>query len=144
MPSTVARGSYYQSKTKRWLEAQGYVVEPLQLMAWIKTSQGLRPVKRDAFASDLLAVSVDRVLFVQAKGGTTWRSQIAAARTAFLKYPLACGCEQVIFGWSPRAREPEIIPVRRGPCAPETGVIVLPRQRRKAALPLFAEHRKVV
>ncbi len=141
MPSAAQKGAYYQSRSKKWLEAQGYVVEPLQFMAWIKTSQGLRPVKRDAFASDLLAVSQIDTWFVQVKGGVHWRSQRAAARTAFLGYPLSPNCSQVILGWAPRAREPEIEIVRVGPAAPEVWTAPPPARRRRKPLPLFEKPR---
>ena len=34
MPSAVAKGQYWQARSKRWLEAQHFVVEPLQLSGW--------------------------------------------------------------------------------------------------------------
>jgi|SRR5437899_9139222 len=138
MPSAVARGSYYQARSKKWLEAAGYVVGPLQLYGWIKTSDGLRPVKRDAFGADLLAVSRDLLVFVQCKGGESWRSGLAAARAAFARYPLAPSCAQWILGWSPGAREPDVIIVAVGPCDAQHPVVVPPRKKPKV-LPLFAQ-----
>ncbi len=141
MPSAAQKGAYYQSRSKKWLEAQGYVVEPLQLMAWINTGKGWRPIKRDAFASDLLAVSIERTVFAQIKGGESCRTQRAAARTAFLHYPLSAGAEQWLILWMPRAREPEVEVVRSGPCAPEVWTEP-PAPRRKAKkLPLFEKAR---
>jgi len=137
MPSAVAKGQYWQARSKRWLEAQHFVVEPLQLSGWIKTATGLRPIKRDAFASDLLAVSRRRTWFVQVRGGDSWRSQLASARAAFAKYPLGAGESQVILGWEPRAREPEVIIVATGPADAQHVTIVPPRRKPKA-LPLFA------
>jgi hypothetical protein len=137
MPSAVARGSYYQARTKKYLEALGYVVEPLQLYGWIKTPRGLRPIKRDAFGSDLLAVSTTQTLYVQVKGGETWRTGLAAARAAFARYPLGPSSQQVIIGWSRQAREPEVIVVATGPCQAQHPVIVPPRRKAKT-LPLFA------
>ena len=136
MPSAVATGSYYQHRTKVWLHQQGYVVEPLQLYGWIKTTRGLRPVKRDAFASDLLAVSAQKTLFCQVKGGAS-RAKLAAARAAFAKYPLAPGEEQWIVTWQPRAREPEIHVVAVGP-QPAQHPVVTPPRKKARPLPLFS------
>ena len=52
MPSAVAQGQHYQQRTRQYLEHLGYHVAPLQLLGWIKTATGLRPIKKDAFASD--------------------------------------------------------------------------------------------
>src|SRR5947207_13289264 len=130
MPSAAARGSYYQAKTKRYLQGRGFVVEPLQLYGWIQTATGWRPVKRDSFGADLLAVNASALWFVQCKGGATWRSGLAAARTAFAKYPLGPRCSQVILGWPPRAREPAIAVVAVGPGAAQHAVLVPARQQR--------------
>jgi len=137
MPSAAARGSYYQAKTKRYLQDRGFVVTPLQLSGWINTPHGWRPVKRDSFGADLLAVNASALWFVQCKGGATWRSGLAAARAAFARYPLGPGCSQVILGWPPRAREPEIEICAVGPKAAGQAVKVPPRRTPKP-LPLFA------
>jgi len=136
MPSAVATGSYYQGRTRRYLIGLGFVVEPLQLYGWIKTTRGLRPMKPDAFASDLLAVSAQKTVFCQVKGGAS-RAKLAAARAAFAKYPLAPGEEQWIVTWAPRARQPEVYVVAVGPCAAAHPVIVPPRKKPRP-LPLFA------
>jgi hypothetical protein len=141
MPSAVAKGQYWQTRTKKFLEAQGYVVIPLQLMAWIRTKTGFLPVKRDALGADLLAKSVERTLYVQVKGGASWRDQLAAARQEFAKYPLTATDEQWIVGWPPYAHEPEIEVVAIGPCGPQHAVIVPTRKKPRAVLPLFARAR---
>jgi len=137
MPTAVSRGSYYQGRSKRFLIARGFHVEPLQIMAWIKTPRGFLPVKRDAFGSDLLAVSPRVTWFVQCKGGETWRDGLAAARREFAKYPLGPGEQQVILGWTPLARAPEILIVATGPQQADHAVDV-PARRKPKALPLFA------
>jgi len=140
MPSAVARGSYYQARTKRYLQGRGFVVEPLQLYGWIHTSHGWRPVKRDSFGADLLAVNASALWFVQVKSGATWRSGLAAARQAFARYPLGPGCSQAIIGCPPRAREPEIEICAVGPKAAGRAITKPPRRRPKG-LPLFAAGR---
>ena len=122
---------------RSWLEAQGFVVEPLQLYGWIKTTHGLRPIKRDSFGADLLAVARHRTVFVQCKGGETWRSGLAAARDLFAQYPLGPYSSQWILGWNPRAHDPEIIIVAEGPCEAMHPVLI-PARRRPKPLPLFS------
>ena len=140
MLSAVAKGQYWQHRSKVWLEQQGFTVAPLQAMAWIKTADGFRPLKRDSFGADLLAVSRHRVIFAQCKGGETWRSGLAAAREVFGRYPLGPSCAQWIIGWEPRARDPEVIVVAVGPCDAQHVTIIPPRRRPKS-LPLFAGNR---
>src|ERR1043165_4266167 len=116
MATAVSRGQYFKQRSKRWLEAHGYTVAFLERMLYIQGRHGLVPVKRDQMGADLLAVNHERVIFAQIKWGETWRSQLAAARREFSKYPLAADCEQVIIGWPPRAREPEVIEIGRASC----------------------------
>ena len=137
MPSAAAKGQYYMARTRRHFQNLGYVVEPLQLLGWIKTATGLRPMKRDAFASDLLAVNATGVLFIQAKGGESRRDQRAAARAAFAKYPLGPGCQQLLVMWAPRARAPEIEVIATGP-QPAQHAVLVPARRKPKVLPLFA------
>ncbi len=141
MRSAVAKGQYWKQRTKKWLEAQGYVVGFLERMLHVQGANGLIPIKRDQFGADLEAKSIEKTLYVQVKGGDTWRSQLAAARQEFVKYPLSASDEQWIVGWPTRAREPEVEVVRRGPCAPEVWTEPPPARRRPKKLPLFEQPR---
>ena len=136
MPSASQKGQYWQRRSRLWLEQQGYVVRVLQQMGWIKTAHGLRPVKRDTFGADLLAVSAARTIFVQCKGGDSRRDHLADARKEFARYPLGPSCQQWIVMWPERAREPEIEICAVGPKAAGTAVTVPPRRTPKP-LPLF-------
>lgn len=136
MPTAVSRGQYYKQRSKRWLEAQGYTVAFLERLLYVQGKYGLVPVKRDQMGADLLAVNHERVIFAQVKSGDTWRSQLAAARAEFAKYPLAPGCDQVILGWPPRTRQPEFIVVACGPQRLNHPVLIPPR-RKRSVLPLF-------
>ena len=78
--SAAAKGQYWKGRTKKFLEAAGYQVAFLERVLWLQTARGRIPVKRDQFASDLLAVNAEDVIFVQVKGGVSRRSQLAAAR----------------------------------------------------------------
>src|SRR6266550_7500689 len=105
MPSAVAKGQHYKQRTKKWLEAQGYVVATLERMQSIPSpSGGFVFVKRDQFGADLEAKSRYRTIYAQVKGGESARSQLAAARAEFAKYPLTSSDEQWIVLWRPQAR----------------------------------------
>ena len=139
MPSAVATGSYYQHRTVTWLTRHGFAVAITQRMLSVWTPRGLVHTKRDQLGADVIAMRDDTTWVIQIKGGATWRSGLAAARKLFARYPLGPGCSQVIMGWPPRAREPELITVAVGPCAGDHEVIVPPRKKAKrTSLPLFA------
>jgi len=141
MSSAVAKGQYWKGRTKKFLEAKGYQVAFLERVLWIHTPKGRVPVKRDQFASDLLAVSRDDVVFVQVKGGTSRRSQLAAARSEFAKFAFPAGTKQWIVLWAPRARQPEVVVVSEGPCGELAQQLAPVSRRRKLPLfekPLFA------
>jgi len=126
------------ARTRKWLERQGYVVATLERMQSIPSSSGgFVFVKRDQLGCDLLAMNAAHTRLIQIKSGESWRSQLAAARAEFAKYPLGPGCAQEIFGWTPRARAPEIICVAVGPQPMHHDAITPPRRKPKP-LPLFA------
>ena len=102
MASNAERGARAKSRTKKWLEAQGYQVADLERVYWIFTPKGRLPTKKDQFASDLLAVrdplvrvppyrvfhqemiGVADVVFVQVKSGKSASGgTFPAARRAF-------------------------------------------------------------
>src|SRR5207249_3360537 len=122
---------------KRWFERQGYAVAFLERVLWIQGKTGLVPLKKDQYGADLEAKSPTRTIYAQVKGGLSCRSQLAAARGEFAKYPLAPSDEQWIVMWPPQAREPEIEVCAVGPKAAGQPVRVPPRRRPKP-LPLFA------
>lgn len=139
MISAVAKGQYWKGRTKRFLEERGYQVAFLERVLWLQTARGRIPVKRDQFASDLLAVNTDEVIFIQVKGGATRRSQLAAARKAFAQFAFPAGTQQWIVCWAPRARLPEVVVVSAGPCGALAERLPPPaRKKTKADLPLFA------
>ena len=140
MPSAVAKGQAWKLKTKKWLEGQGYVVALLERMLSVWTPQGMIHTKRDQLGSDLIAVNCEKIIFIQCKGGDTWRSARAAARTEFARYPLGPSCEQWLVGWEPRAREPVIEVVAVGP-QPAQHPVRVPQRRKIKILPLFAGRR---
>jgi hypothetical protein len=140
MKSSAAKGSYWKSRTKKWLEGRGYQVAYLERMFFIYTARGQMPVKRDQFGSDLLAVNATEIVFVQVKGGTTRRDQLAAARRAFASFTFPAGTKQWLVFWAPKARQPEIEVVSEGPIGATEATLVIPKTnaaKRRKALPLF-------
>jgi hypothetical protein len=121
--SASAVGQHYKARTKKWLEARGFHVAHLERLMVIHSKPGMF-VKRDQLGADLLAVSDHAVVFVQVKGGVTWRANLAAARTEFERYPLPPCAVQAIVGWSKGARQPEVI-VRRSGAAWVSSVITV-------------------
>lgn len=138
MPTSAERGAYYKRRAKQYLERQGYQVAYLEQVLWVFTPKGRVPVKRDQFASDLLAVNERDVVFVQVRSGVSRRSQLAAARDGFSRFAFPVGTQQWILLWPPRAREPEIEVVSTGPCGQLAQRLAPRRRRTRADLPLFA------
>ena len=111
MRSNVARGAYYKAKTRRWLEALGWQVGDLEVVRYVGWPKRFA-VKRDQFASDLIAVSKKHgIIFVQVKGGKSATGNFPAARRAFkaFNFPRGTCCRQVVIAWTPGAREPRIV-----------------------------------
>ena len=103
-------GNYYKLRTKKWLESEGYQVGTLEKMFRIydeKKKMALF-VKRDQFASDLLAVSDKEVIFVQVKFNTA-RGKTAEAIREFNKFSFPKFVSKWIVIWQKGASEPEIV-----------------------------------
>lgn len=113
MASNASRGAAAKGKTKKWLEARGYVVGNLEQSRWIY--KGGRPafaVKQDQFASDLLAVGHESILFVQVKSGASaMGGTFPAARREFATFRFPASCRMVIIAWPPLARVPRVVEV---------------------------------
>jgi len=138
MATAVSRGSYYKSRSQKFLESRGFVVCAMHFTGWMKRgADRFVPFTRDLFGADLLAVAPDDCWFVQCKGGASWRDQLAAARKKFMQYPVPHGASQVILGWEPQARTPEILIVAMGP-QPAKHPVIIPPRRHPKSLPLFA------
>lgn len=111
MSSNAQRGAYFKNRTKRWLVAQGWQVAELEIVRWIYRPGGSRlPVKRDQFASDLLAMNASTLVFVQVKGGEAARGgTFPAARRAFARFVFPPGIERWVVAWAPRVRQPRVV-----------------------------------
>lgn len=107
--SNVARGAYYKARTRRWLEKQGYQVGDLEVVRWVGGPAKRFPVKRDQFGSDLLAVSGDRLVFCQCKGGKSATGNFPDAKRLFDSFTFPPGTAKWVVAWTPRAREPRVV-----------------------------------
>lgn len=117
MASNAQKGAYYKTRTKRWLEVQGYTVVDLEIVRWVQRPGSDRfPVKRDQMGSDLLAVKADTELWIQVKGGkqAAGHGQFLPAQREFAKFTFPHWSEQWVVAWPPRARQPRIIRVEEG------------------------------
>lgn len=117
--SNVARGARAKARTKVWLTKQGFHVADLEVVRWVWTPRGRLPIKRDQFASDLLAVDETRVVFVQVKSGASAKGgTFPRARREFATYTFPAWVDRWIVAWAPGARRPRvygaILRVRRG------------------------------
>lgn len=113
MASNASRGAYYKGKAKAWLERRGYQVADLEVVRWVHRPGGKRfPVKRDQFASDLLALGHDTVVFVQVKSGASAKGgTFPVARRAFAAFTFPACCRLLIMAWPPGARVPRLVEV---------------------------------
>src|ERR1044072_2387967 len=105
MPTAVSPGSYYQLRSRKWVQAPRFTVCPMHFSGWMKVAPArFVPFTRDLFGADLLAVSPDVTWFVQVKGGEGWRDHLAAARQKVAGYPVGGGSAHSILGWAPHER----------------------------------------
>lgn len=128
----MTKGNYYKRKTKDFFVKQGYVVEYMEKLQRIVTTltseligisitsgedkkgkekkQKLIWVKKDLFASDLLAIGNGEVIFIQVKSGNkTTGINIKKAVEEFNRYPFPDFVKRYIVVWRERQRDPEII-----------------------------------
>ncbi len=113
MRSNAAKGVYWKNRTRHYLEDRGYTVGDLELMSMVRPGVF---VKRDQFASDLIAVNGSSVTFVQVKGGQQARGlgTFPQARRAFEAFDFPPTATLWIAAWRPGARAPRIINARTG------------------------------
>lgn len=111
------KGNYYKRKTKDWLVKEGYVCEYLEKLQRLFVKGKLIYIKRDLFASDILAMKEDKLIFVQVKsGGEKTGINIKNAIKEFDKYPFPDFVDRWVIIWRERQREPEIIDVNDIKC----------------------------
>ena len=112
MPSNNSRGNYYKQKTKEYYESLGYVVALTEFVATqVINGQYLRR-KFDVFASDLIAMKKDEIIFCNSKSSITGSrtAAIKDATTKFAKYPFPPQVKLTVAYWEPK-KAVEIITV---------------------------------
>lgn len=111
MASNASRGAAAKNKTRKWLTDRGYTVGDLEITRNIwKGGRLAFSIKKDQWASDLLAVGHDVVLFVQVKSGISAKGgTFPAARREFATFRFPSHTRQIIVAWVPQARLPRII-----------------------------------
>ena len=105
------KGNYYRRKTKAWLEAKGYTVEYMEHYQRIFKAGKVILIKKDLFASDVLAINDKEIIFANSILG---RKNIASHIKGYLAYefPDIPQVKRWIIVWEERARgEPEIIDI---------------------------------
>ena len=111
MASNVAKGAYYKSRSRKWLEAHGFTVFDMEVVRFVGYPNRI-PVKRDQLGADLGAMNAERLILIQCKGGdAATGGTFPQARREFGQFVFPDFVERWILGWPPRAREPRIIVV---------------------------------
>ncbi len=104
--TAVKKGNYYKSKTRDFLKKQGYAVETMERYTqFVKDGKRIM-FKRDIFASDLLAMNENDIIFVQVKLG---RKNIASGIKAFQDISFPPHVKKQIFVWEQGRGMPEVI-----------------------------------
>ena len=111
MVSRVQKGNYYRLKTKKWLEADGYLVENLEhsQRIFLKDKDQVIFIKKDIWGADLIAKNKKEIIFIQCK---TNKGDISSGIKE-LNTTIWPACVKLwVVRWPLRAREPEIVEVK--------------------------------
>ena len=104
MTSNNSRGNYYKDKTKLYYESLGYTVALTEFVATQVVNGRYIRRKFDVFASDLIAMKKDEIIFCNSKSSITG-SRAAAIKDAtakFAEYPFPPQVKLTIAYWEPR------------------------------------------
>lgn len=137
------RGAHYKARTRQWLRDHGYQFAEMEVVRWVfrgkqrGTASGVDlerfglepaapsrgdmfPVKRDQFASDLLAIKGEELIFIQVKGGDgAGTGTFPDARRKFAEFSFPSFVKLWIVAWPTRATQPRIIDCRNLPAPPQ-------------------------
>ena len=100
------KGNYYKVKTKRWFEADGYLVEYLEKLQHIFSKGKVIYIKRDLLGADGLALNDSEFILWNS---ITNKGDIARHLKRFGEYPCPKFIKRYLVLWTPRCHEPEII-----------------------------------
>ena len=100
MLNKVRKGNRYRLKTRKWLEAKGYLVEILE-------HSGMYG-KKDIWGADLIAKNKDELIFIQVKSNKAHLSMgkkelLATVWPPFVKLWVVC--------WEPYSKKPIVVEV---------------------------------
>lgn len=102
------KGNYYKAKTKKFYEADGYLVEYLEKLQHIFAKGKVIYIKRDLLGADGLSVNEHEFILWNS---ITNRGDIAKHIKRFKDFPCPKFIQRYIVLWTPRAKEPELIEV---------------------------------
>jgi hypothetical protein len=108
--SNVSRGSYYYTKSKKFLEAEGYHVEKLEKLISYFAKGKMNWSKTDCLFSDLMAFNEEEFMLVQVKGGIC-ELKIKKATENYQSLRTPNFIKKVIMVWRPRVKVPELIEI---------------------------------
>jgi len=103
-----SKGNYYQLKTKKFYESEGYSVYNLEQSRTIFTPKGLVYVKKDVAGADLMAMNGEEIIFIQCK---TNLSDIGSGKKELMEHPYPSCVKLIVARWEPRAKSPDIYEV---------------------------------
>ena len=106
MVNKVQKGNYYRLKVKKWLEADGYLVENLEHSQRIFTKGRVIFIRKDIWGADLIAKNEKELIFVQVKSNKT---HISSGIKELCSTVCPRFVKRWVVVWTPRAREPEVI-----------------------------------
>jgi hypothetical protein len=102
----VRKGNYYRLKTKKWFEAEGYLVENLERNQKLFIKGKVIFIKKDVWGSDLMAKNDKEIIFIQCKTNKTDINKGIKELNATV-WPK--NIRKMVVIWEKRAKEPEII-----------------------------------
>jgi hypothetical protein len=130
MKSNAQKGQYYKTRTKAWMERDGFEVAFMERMAWLRTKPkddevtrlclehgvtpppGMVPTKTDQLGADLLGVrqQPEALVFVQVKS----RSQdVPEGVRGLLEHRYPSYATLWVVYWEFKAREPVVVDARK-------------------------------
>ena len=102
------KGNYYRNKTKAFLEADGWVVENIEVPKRIFVKGQMFYTRKDLWAGDLIAVKDQTLLVIQNKSNPV---DINKGIKELKEAPWPNSVKKWVVIWPLRAREPKIIQV---------------------------------
>jgi hypothetical protein len=101
-------GDRYKKKTKDWFNAQGYVTEYVERVAWVGPAHKI-PVRRDTFGADGLSIKPDSIVFWNSVLG---KKNVSAHVREFQRWPYPKSVTLYVVVWEKGARVPELVNAR--------------------------------